>query len=402
MASIKLINSVKYSKTLIRIYSITGNIFIKVLKLFLKPDPKLIVFVSSGGKLMNDSPKCIYDYIRKDPRFNGYKLVWAFRDTSKFEVPYGEKVQLDTLRYYINVLKARVWVTNVSMTRGLSFTGIHTFQLNSWHGTAIKMIGADVINKPDAYTNASRKNNIIKDPNLVYLAQGKHDVTVWQRAFLLSRDNIACIGLPRNDDLVSLNRSDVIDQIKSKLGLPRDKKVIMYAPTFRDYDKKEGKYLVLSPPIDLSKWKKYLGDEYVLLFRAHPSVVEVMNISNNDNFVKNVSGYPVLNELMLVSDIMISDYSSILFDYSILGRPLLSFSYDYEAYTKGRGVYFDIRHALDCIGLDNEDRLLETIKNMDYSKRSAIAVAFRDKYVQYYGNSTEKAVNIIYDRITDN
>ena len=236
----------------------------------------------------------------------------------------------------------------------------------------------------------------------MYLAQGKYDVTIWQRAFLLSEKNIACIGLPRNDDLVSLNRSDVIDQIKSKLGLPKGKKVILYAPTFRDYEKKDGKYLILTPPIDLNKWKKCLGEEYILLFRAHPSIVEVMNVNNNDNFVINVSDYPALNDLMLVSDMMISDYSSILFDYSILGRPMFSFAYDYEAYTKGRGVYFDIRQALECIGLDNEEKLLDAVKNIDYKERMAIAVAFRDKYVQYYGNATEKAVNIIYDRINDN
>ena len=158
---------------------------------------------------------------------------------------------------------------------------------------------------------------------------------------------------------------------------------------------------MLSPPVDFDKWKMNLGNDYILLFRAHPSVVEVMNISDDNPFVKNVSAYPVVNDLMLVSDIMISDYSSILFDYSILGRPMLSFAYDYDAYTRERGVYFDIRKELDCMRIDNEDSLLDEIKHMDIDKRKRIAVNFKNKYVQYYGNATEKAVDIIYGRIKE-
>lgn len=399
MSSISLINSVKYSKGLYQVYYYVGSLCVNLLKFFLKPDPKLIVFVSSGGKLMNDSPKCIYDYLRNDPRFADFKLVWAFRDVSKFEVPCGEKVPLDTLSYYIKVLKARVWVTNVSMTRSLRFTGIHTFQLNTWHGTAIKMIGADVMDKPETFTTVTRKRKTTPDKNLMYLAQGEHDVKVWQRAFLLSKENISCIGLPRNDQLVTDNKPEIIEGLKLKIGIPHDKKVIMYAPTFRDYSKKGGKYLVLAPPIDLKKWERELGKEYVLLFRAHPSIVEVMNVDENNSFVKNVSSYPYLNELMLVSDMLISDYSSILFDYSILGRPMLSFAFDYDEYVKERGVYFDIRKSL--IALDNEDSLLNAVKKMDITKSKEIAIAFREKYVQYYGNATEKAVNIIYNKISE-
>ena len=402
MASVRLINSIKYSKLLLKTYQFIGKWLIRTLKPFLKTDPNLIVFVTSGGKLMNDSPRYIYDYMINDSRFKGYKFVWAFRNPDKFDVPKGKKIQLDSIKYYYYLLKARVWVTNVSMTRGLSFTGIHTFVLNTWHGTPIKMIGADTVGKSKAFTTASKRGKspqVVK--NYIILAQGDYDVTIWQKAFMKAKENIKCIGLPRNDELVANNNKASISRIKSELGLPPNKKVIMYAPTFRDYERKDGKYLVLTPPIDLNKWEKELGDKYVLLFRAHPSVVEVMNIARNESFAKNVSAYPNVNELMLVSDMMISDYSSIFFDYSILGRPMLCFAYDYEEYTRERGVYFDIREALDSIGLDNEDRLLAAIKDMDFDKRIKTAIAFRDKNVQYYGNATREAVNIIYNKMNE-
>ena len=405
MANIKLINSVKYSKSLYTIYRFVGNFSIKVLKHFIKPDPKLIVFVSYGGKLMNDSPKCIYDYIRKDNRFADCKLVWAFRDTSKFDVPIGKKIQLDTISYYYYLLKARVWITNVSMKRGLSFSGINTFILNSWHGSAIKMIGSDVIGKQEVFTlpkNKSKsksKNKKKPSEDYLFLAQCEYDVSIWQRAFRIKRDNISTIGLPRNDELYKNNKPEIIKELKSKLGFPSDKKIIMYAPTFRENQKKDGKYLVFSPPIDFKKWEKELGNEYVILFRAHPSVVEVMKIKEEDNFVNNFSTYPNVNNLMLISDIMISDYSSILFDYSILGRPMLCFAYDYDTYASERGLYFDIREALDSKELREEQDLLDAIKNMDFSKRIDTAISFRKKYVQYYGNATPQAVDIIYSKI---
>lgn len=406
MANIKLINSVKYSKSLYKLYRLVGNFSIKVLKLFLKPDPKLIVFVSSGGKLMNDSPKCIYDYIRKDDRFSDCKLVWAFRDTSKFDVPTGKKIQLDSFSYYYYLLKARVWITNVSMTRGLSFSGIHTFLLNSWHGSAIKKIGLDIIDKQEVFTlpkkEKKNKNKRKSSENFLFLAQSEHDVFVWQRAFHIKKDNISTIGLPRNDELYKKNKPEIINDLKSKLGFPLDKKIIMYAPTFRDYQKKDGKYFVFSPPIDFKKWEKELANKYVILFRAHPSVVEIMDIREEDTFVKDFSSYSNVNDLMLISDIMISDYSSILFDYSILERPILCFAYDYDTYATERGLYFDIREALDSKELREEQDLLNAIKNMDFSKRIDTTISFRKKYVQYYGNATQKAVDIVYSKINNN
>lgn len=389
MASIKIINTVKYSKVLYGLYCLVGNVFVEILKLFLKPDPKLVVFVTGGGKLMSDSPRSIYDMMCQDARFDDYKLIWAFRDVSKFSVPRGEKIQLDSFAYYRAVLKARVWVTNVSMTRGLSFTGINTFSLNSWHGTAIKMIGADVLDKSDAFTTKKKGKD-----DTIFLAQGDHDVEVWQRAFNISPSRIVKTGLPRNDELVAWNNPDDIQRIKNKMGIPSDKKVILYAPTFRDYEKQDGKYLVLAPPVDFKKWESALGDDYILLFRAHPSVVKVMNISVDNTFVRDVSTYPTLNELMVVSDVMISDYSSIMFDYSILGRPIIPYTYDFDHYQQTRGMYFDIRKELYCA--ENEEDLITLIKNKNLQEIKDRTILFQKKFVQEYGNATNKALDLIY------
>lgn len=390
MNSLSLINFVKYNKILYSIYSNIGSKCISFLKLFLKSNDKLIIFSSFGGRKFDDSPKAIYDTMLKDKRFNDYHLVWAFIHPEDYNLPRGEKVKIDTFHYYKTLLCARVWVTNSSMTRGLNFTGKNSFELNTWHGSAIKRMGSDVIE-----SNKSFGLKDIKSNNGVMLAQSQYDVDVFSRAFHKPTESFHITGLPRNDILAHITK-DMRFHAREKLGITEDKKVLLYAPTFREYEKDGRNNCVLSPPMDLKKWKDVLGSKFVLLVRAHYEVAKVMGIEDNE-FVKNVSLHPNLNELMIASDILISDYSSIFFDYAILGKPMLCFAYDYDRYTKERGMYFDIREFLPHT--DNDDELIKLIKSTDISKKSEVTVSFQKKFVTAIGDASTKALSIIYDNI---
>ena len=121
MASLSLINRVKYSKRIYLAYYYLGSFAIRLLRLFVKKDPRLIVFSSFGGRKYDDSPKCIYEQMIKDARFDDYKIVWAFMYPEKYDIPRGKKVKTDTFAYYKTLLKARCWITNSTMERGLSF-----------------------------------------------------------------------------------------------------------------------------------------------------------------------------------------------------------------------------------------------------------------------------------------
>ena len=154
----------------------------------------------------------------------------------------------------------------------------------------------------------------------------------------------------------------------------------------------------MAPPINLKLWEEKLGRNYVLLFRAHYEVVKVMNVTSNE-FVRDVSAYPVLNELMIVSDILISDYSSIYFDYSVMDKPMLCFAYDYDEYQSKRGMYFDVRKELECTDMDTEDKVIQEILSMDLEKRIAVTRSFRDKYVTSFGTATKQSLYLIYEGI---
>lgn len=121
-----------------------------------------------------------------------------------------------------------------------------------------------------------------------------------------------------------------------------------------------------------------------------------MDINEND-FVKNVSEYPSLNELMIVSDILISDYSSVFFDFSIMDKVMIHFTYDYDLYNTERGMYFDIRKYIS--GADNEDELINIISELNYFGEIEKTKKFRDKYVNYYGDATQKSVDCIYNAL---
>ncbi len=385
-----VVNLVKQSSLLYNVYYYIGNVFIRVLKLFVRPDSKLIVFNSFGGRKYDDSPKAIYIRMLEDSRFNDFKFVWAFIDPSKFSIPKGVVVKVDSLKYYIAVLRARVWITNTTMTRALSFEGINTFSLNTWHGSAIKKIGRDAAGD-STFVSKGRSGSD------VYLAQGEYDRAIFSRAFGITPERIKVIGLPRNDELADESAQIKKQIIQKSLSIPPGKIVILYAPTFREYVK-EGADCVLRIPINWESWEMALGDKYVLLMRAHHAVVKSLDIKEN-SFIKDVSSYPYLNDLMIASDMLISDYSSIFFDYAILGRPMFCFAYDYDKYNEERGLYFDIRKELGDDDITTEEKLLSAIVGMDLTKRVEIAKSFRNKYVQRYGNAALDSLNLISNAI---
>src|SRR5690606_21771383 len=131
-------------------------------------------------------------------------------------------------------------------------------------------------------------------------------------------------GYPRND--VLSNYSDtLISSIKKELAIPDEKKVMLYAPTWRDNEfYQKGKYR-FEFQFDLERWKQEFGDEWVLLSRMHYLVAENFDFAAHDGIVYDVSGYPDIRDLYLISDLLITDYSSVFFDYAILNRPIVFF-----------------------------------------------------------------------------
>jgi len=385
----KLVNFLKYNKTAYTIYYHVMSFSMNCLKLFIKTDDKLILFNSFAGRKFDDSPKAVFDVMKADPRFKDYKFVWAFHEPNQYEVDGAEKIKTDGLHYFKTALAARVWVTNSSVERGLNFKGKNTLYLNTWHGTPMKKMGSD-INSDNTSFNSKGKNHFD-----VMMSQGRYETDIFSAAFDIPKEHFLEVGLPRNDILVNYT-NEQRQSIRSKLGFRDDQLVLLYCPTFREYEKDENNGVVMAPPMDLKKWEREFGDRYILLMRAHYEVSKVMQIEEN-SFVRNMTNYPDLNDLYIAADILISDYSSVFFDYSITGKPMLHFCYDYEKYSSKRGMYFDIREKIS--GADTEEDLIELIKNIIPEEEKSKTESFRNQYVNFYGSAAKAAVDCIAEHI---
>lgn len=370
----RLVYILKHNIVVQMCYKVSISFLLRFLGLFVVTDPNLILFSSFMGTKVNDSPKAIYDYIKSHSEYCQYKCVWAVESPNAY--PALQTVKIDTLRYFCMALRAHYWVTNTNIERGLSFKKKSTIYLNTWHGIALKKIGNDCPGRKD-YNFASVD---------FLCVSGEYEEKVFHSAFKAKGENFLQCGMPRNDSLWAITPQNKRD-CREKLSIPEGKKVILYAPTWRDSTDR-GKTYTLKPPINFERWERSLGHEYVVLFRAHHITTTVLNVEFND-FVRDVSGYPDVNDLMIAADLLITDYSAIAFDYAILGRPILTYAYDYDTYLAERGTYFDMDDKYPSKTCRTETALLDRICSLDFEIEEANTRRFRNEFVQFGGNATE-------------
>lgn len=378
--------ALKHNYFINKIFRLSMSTFMRAWGCFLPVDDKMIIF-SGHTRKYNDSPRAIYEYMIARPEYKDYKYVWALEDPEHVAIPGPAiKIKADTLEYFKNTLKAKFWITCVNIERSLHYKKKKCVYLNTWHGVAFNCVG-----------NAAggRKDYDFSNIDL-FCYESEYQKTIFKRDFNVQEGALIPSGLPRNDGLYHVTDDEVI-ALKKKLGLPLDKKVIMYAPTWRDsYDK--GASYAIKPPMDLEKWEKELNDEYVLMFRTHAYTTKLLGVEFND-FCRDFTSYPVINDLFKVADVLISDYSACIADYSILERPVICFAYDYDDYKSTRGLYIDFAEEMPNGILDTEDKVINHIKAMDYA---AECVKTRDmvknKFTYLGGTATEMCVKKMFGR----
>lgn len=363
------------------LYRTIGSFVLKFVGLFVKTDDKLVVFLSLMGTRYNDSPRVIYEYMKNHPEYEKYRCVWAFEKPELF--PDLPSVKLDTPKFFITALKAGYWISNTQFERGLSYKKRATKYMYTCHGTAIKLSGNDC---------PGRKDFDFRSVNYLCV-QSDFDKYVFNRAFRAHMECFLESGRPCNDPLWHATDEDK-KRLREKLSIPSDKKVILYAPTWRESTNK-GKTYDIKPPIDLKIWEEELGNDYIVLFRAHHITTRVMDVQFND-FLRDYSDYPEINDLYIVSDMLITDYSSVMVDYAILERPILCFAYDYDDYLKERGTYFELDDELPNKSCRTQKQLIEKIRSIDFDEQRALTKKFKAKYDQYGGDGVEIAVKAMF------
>lgn len=375
----------KHNYTVNRIFNLSVSTVLRIIGIFVQQDKNMILF-SGHSRKYNDSPRAIYEYILSNPnKYRQYKCVWALEDTLT-EIPGSPiKVKADTLLYFIYSLKAKYWITCVNIERSLHYKKRSCKYLNTWHGTPFKFVGNDAIGRKDY--DFSKTNYFCYASEL--------EKQVYMRAFKVKEESLIATGLPRNDTLYNTSVNE-INTIKKRLGIPLDKKIILYAPTWRD-STDGGKSCSIAPPINPNKWESMLGDEYIILFRMHAYTNRLIGIEFND-VLRDYSEYPNVNDLFKISDILISDYSASMADYCILERPIICFAYDYDEYKNSRGLYIDYLTDMPSGILKTEDEVIDYIKHIDYDLQSSLTKEMlKARLIHYGGNATEQCVKYILE-----
>lgn len=374
----------KHNYFVFKIFNFTVSSFFKILSVFVRTDKHIIVFNGLTRKY-SDSPRCIYEYMLKYPdKYGKYKCIWGLEDPDNTDIPGNAiKIKVDTLKYFIATLKAKYWVACVNIERGMNYKRKGCKYLNTWHGTPIKHVGNDAGGRKDF--------NFCSVDFFCYASEYEKDI--YKRAFRVKEDALIPTGLPRNEELYKTTNEE-ISAIRQRLGLPLDKKVILYAPTWRD-STDNGKSYSITPPINANRWESELKDNYVVLFRMHAYTNKLLGLEFNDT-IRDFSNYPNVNDLFKVADILISDYSASIIDYSIMERPILCFAYDYEEYKKDRGLYLDYTTEIPSGILKTEDDVLNYLKSMDYKIECVkTKKMIKEKFLVYGGDATKKCIEIL-------
>ena len=302
--------------------------------------------------------------------------MWIFQHPERFrwleeQYPNTTVLQWASVPYQRAMAAAKYWVFNYRVSDHI-WPKKDQVYLECWHGTPLKRLGYDLQNEGGNVMNSLkevREKYDLDAAKFRYILSPSEFTTekftsAWNLKQAGKENAILQEGYPRNDYLLNHTPEDV-EQVKRALHItPEDiggRKILLYAPTWRDnqHDSADGYSYQLG--VDFARLRQALGEECIIRFRAHYLVANQFDFAAYEGFVWDVSQYPDINELYVVSDLLITDYSSVFFDYANLKRPILFYMYDLAAYRDDiRGFYLDLKELPGPI-VETEEALIQAI-----------------------------------------
>lgn len=356
----------------------------------------VIMFESFSGKNYSDSPKYISEYI--NARYGGkYRLVWAVNQKEPpIAYPY-RKVKRYSMAYLYYLAVSRYFVFNGRQAGWMKKRDGQVF-LETWHGTPLKKLFFDMEDVTSA-TPTCKQEVYEQTKDWDYLiSPNAFSSKIFRRCF--QYENVLLeSGYPRNDLLHAKDRNVIAGWIKKKLGLPEGKKAILYAPTWRDDEYYTSGRYKFKLQLDLEQMREQLGDAYVLLLRPHYYIADTLDTAGYEGFAYNVSTYEDISELYLISELLVTDYSSVFFDYANLKRPMIFFAYDLEKYRDLlRGFYIDMEKELPGPIVYDTQGVIDAVRTSDcwMEERKEQYEAFYERFCAWEdGNAAERVVEAL-------
>lgn len=384
-----------------------------------RTDPRCAVFSSFMGRSYSCSPRAIFEAMQADERFDGFTFYWVFREDSIEKYRFLERdyrnvvlVQRGTQAHYQALARAGYWVTN-SRTMEWVRPKPDQVYLQCWHGTPLKRLGYDII---QGTTNALNSNREMAERYSIeaakwsyLLSPSRYTTECLVSAFHLSESfaahNMLELGYPRNDAIVTTSSNPALtaalrQRLSEELGFDPSKKLLLYAPTWRDNKYENGVGYVQDVMIDFDLLQRELADEWVVLFRPHYFIANSFDFSAYEGFVANAAAVPDINELYCIADVLMTDYSSVFFDYACTKRPLLFYMPDLDEYENSiHGFYIDPRTDLPGRICSATQEVVGALQDIDshfdtYGEQYA---AFQERFCPHEdGRAAQRVVDAVF------
>ncbi len=363
----------------------------------------IVVFESNVGRNYSGNVRAIYEYMLEQGLDKKYRFVWSIEDV-KTKIPGRVSIVRRTrLKYLYYMSIARVWVSDSRMPKWLVKRDGVTY-IQTWHGTPLKKLALDMdVLSMGGSTDVEKYRENFKQNSHTWdylISQNPFSTETFRRCFDFHKEMLE-IGYPRNDVLFKMNNKRDIDELKRRLKLPKDKKIILYAPTWRDDQFVAKSRYKFASDMDYDVMRENLSDEYIMIVKYHYLVEDKVDWTKYKGFIYEFNQHADIAELYLVADMLITDYSSVMFDYSLLKRPMFFFAYDMENYKNNlRGFYFDFLATAPGPIVQDTKSLADAIINYDESEWKDKYKAFSDKYNSCDdGHASKKVSELIEEKL---
>ncbi|WP_172382816.1 CDP-glycerol glycerophosphotransferase family protein [Streptomyces sp. MNP-20] len=357
-------------------------------------DPRLAVFSAYWDRGVACNPAAIAAKLAElAPHIHP---VWVVSRANEPLLPPGTDHVIPGSRRYWRVMATAKYLVNNANFPNAIVKRQGSVHLQTHHGTPLKRMGLDQLDHPAAAQGLNFHDLLARVDRWDYsVSSNTHSTETWQRAYQ-SRYVELDHGYPRNDVYYTATAADV-RAVRDRLGIAPGSRALLYAPTHRDYE------AAWTPRLDLAALADRLGEDTVLLVRGHyfygggagPSLAALRRTGR----VLDVSAYDPVEDLALAADALITDYSSLMFDYANLDRPIVVYADDWETYATTRGVYFDLLAEPPGAVARTQEELTEVLTTGAWRDAAAgrARAAFRRRFCEFDdGRAAERVVRRVF------
>ncbi|MFH9439326.1 bifunctional glycosyltransferase/CDP-glycerol:glycerophosphate glycerophosphotransferase [Streptomyces rochei] len=350
-------------------------------------DPGLVVYCAYWGRGYTCNPAAIHAKARElAPHLRSVFLVEA--DQAHTVPKDVDHAVIGSRRYWEVLARATYLVNNANFAEGV-VKRPGSVHLQTQHGTPLKTMGVDQSTYPVVAAASGSFTKLLGrvDRWDYNLSANRHSTRMWERAYPGSYEQLE-YGYPRNDVYCTATAEDVA-RVRRALGVPEGSTAVLYAPTHRDWEAGFG-----AGALDLEAFCEAAGEDVVVLLRAH-YFYDRGGRSAPSGRVIDVTAHRSAEDVCLAADALVTDYSSIMFDYANLDRPIVVYADDWEVYRETRGVYFDLMAAPPGPVARTPEELARVFRDGSWAGResTALRAAFRERFCEFDdGRAAERVV----------